>query len=142
MISFVLFPQASQPSMNFNISELVYFASHPQNPQLCNSMYGGQTHSRPQCLRVWECARKLWETLRRRSQNLATWASQRMLFDPTKTFCFFPIYFTAKVLCCFGIRTKGIQLMEPLENFQVSKALVVAAEKILLNVLPSHRFVS
>ena len=24
MISFVLFPQASQPSMNFNISELVY----------------------------------------------------------------------------------------------------------------------
>ena len=25
MISFVLFPQASQPSMNFNISELVYF---------------------------------------------------------------------------------------------------------------------
>ena len=28
-------------------------------------------HSRPQCLRVWECARKLWETLRRSSQNLA-----------------------------------------------------------------------
>ena len=25
MISFVLFPQASQPSMNFNISELVYY---------------------------------------------------------------------------------------------------------------------
>ena len=27
MISFVLFPQASQPFMNFNISELAYFAS-------------------------------------------------------------------------------------------------------------------
>ena len=27
MISFVLFPQASQPSMNFNISELVYSMS-------------------------------------------------------------------------------------------------------------------
>ena len=27
MISFVLFPQASQPCMNFNISELVYFLS-------------------------------------------------------------------------------------------------------------------
>ena len=26
MISFVLFPQASQPSMNFNISELVYYS--------------------------------------------------------------------------------------------------------------------
>ena len=26
MISFVLFPQASLPSMNFNISELVYFS--------------------------------------------------------------------------------------------------------------------
>ena len=23
-----------------------------------------KVHSRPQCLRVWECARKLWETLR------------------------------------------------------------------------------
>ena len=40
MISFVLFAQASQPSMNFNISELVYFASHLQSLQLCNSMYG------------------------------------------------------------------------------------------------------
>ena len=26
MISFVLFPQASQPSMTFNISELVYYS--------------------------------------------------------------------------------------------------------------------
>ena len=40
-------------------------------------------HSRPQCLRVWECARKLWETLRRSSQNLAIWASQRMLLENT-----------------------------------------------------------
>ena len=95
-------------------------------------------HSRPQCLRVWEYARKLWETLRRSSQNLAIWASQRMLFDPTKTFCFFYIYFIAKVLCCFGIRTEEIQLTA-LKNFQVSKALVVAAEKIPLNV-PNHRF--
>ena len=97
-----------------------------------------QDHSRPQCLRVWECARKLWETLRRSSQNLAIWASQPMLFDPTKTFCFFYIYFIAKVLCCFGIRTEEIQLTA-LKNFQVSKALVVAAEKIPLNV-PNHRF--
>ena len=96
------------------------------------------THSRPQCLRVWECARKLWETLPRSSHNLAIWASQRMLFDPTKTFCFFYIYFIAKVLCCFGIRTEEIQL-KTLKNFQVSKALVVAGEKIPLNV-PNHRF--
>ena len=67
-------------------------------------------HSRRQCLRVWECARKLWETVRRSSQNLAIGASQRMLFDRTTTFCFFYIYFIAKVLCCFGIRTEEIQL--------------------------------
>ena len=54
------------------------------------------THSRPQCLRFWECARKLWETLRRSSQNLAIWASQRMLFYPTKTFGFFFIHFITK----------------------------------------------
>ena len=59
---------------------------------------GSGDYSRPQCLRVWECARKLWETLRRSSQNLAIWASQRMLFDPTQTFCFFYICFIAK--CC------------------------------------------
>ena len=100
----------------------------------------GAQHSRLQCIRVWECARKLWETLRLRSQNLAIWASQRMLFDPTKTFCFFYIYFIAKVLCCFGIRTEEIQLTA-LKNFQVSKALVVAAEKIPLNVL-NHRLES
>ena len=50
-------------------------------------------NTRPQCLqRVSECTRKLWETLRRSGQNLAIWASQRMLFDPTKTFCFFYTY--------------------------------------------------
>ena len=65
-------------------------------------------HSRPQCLRLWECARKLRETLHQSSQNLAIWVSQRMLFYPTKTFCFFCIYFIAKVLCCFGIRAKEI----------------------------------
>ena len=64
------------------------------------------------CLRVWECARKLWETQGRSSQNLAIWASQRMLFD---------LYFIAKVLCFFGIRTEEIQLTA-LKNFQVSKA--------------------
>ena len=82
----------------------------------------------------------VWEPLkldqisgqRRSSQNLAIWASQRMLFVPTKTFCFFYIYFIAKVLCCFGITTEEIQLTA-LKNFQGSKALVVAAEKILLN---------
>ena len=95
-------------------------------------------HSRPQCLRGWECARKFWETLRRSSRNLAIWASQRVRFDRTKTCCFFYIYFIAKVLCCLGIRTEEIQLTA-LKNFQVSKALVVAAEKIPLNV-PSHRF--
>ena len=52
-----------------------------------------------------DCWRKLWETLRQRSQNLANWAPQRMLFYPTKTFCFFHIYFVAKALCCFRIRT-------------------------------------
>ena len=95
-------------------------------------------HSRPQCLRVWECALMLWEILRRSSQNLAILASQRMLFDRTKTCCFFYIYFIAKVLCFFGIRTEEIQLTA-LKNFQVFKALVVAAEKIPLNV-PIHRF--
>ena len=123
-------------------------------------------HSRPQCLRVWEyrvrvsygklCAgvtwdqalfscrflnnipagmakrilavavrENVWEPLkldqisgqRRSSQILAIWASQRMLF---------------------GIKTEEIQLTA-LKNFQGSKALVVAAEKIPLNV-PNHRF--
>ena len=82
---------------------------------------------------------KLWETLRRSSQSLAIWASQRMLFDPTKTFCLFYIYFIAKVLWRFGIRTEQIQLTEPLNNFQVFKAPVVATEKIPLNV-SNHRF--
>ena len=95
---------------------------------LRNVLFVGQEHSPPQCLRVWECARKLWETLRRSSQNLAIWASQRMLFDPTKIFCFFYIYLIAKVLCCFGMRTEEIQLTA-LKKFQVFKALVVAAEK-------------
>ena len=98
----------------------------------------GLLNSRAQCLRVWECARKLWETLCRSIQNLAIWASQRMLFDPTKTFSFFYIYFIAKFLSCFGIRTEEIQLTA-LKNFQVAKALVVAAEKIPSNV-PNHRF--
>ena len=53
-------------------------------------------------------AGKLWETLRPSSQILAIWASQRMLF---------------------GIKTEEIQLTA-LKNFQGSKALVVAAEKI------------
>ena len=56
-----------------------------------------------------------------------------MLFDPTKTFSFFYVYFIAKVLCCLDIRTEQKQLTEPLKNFQVSKALMVASEKIRLN---------
>ena len=75
----------------------------------------------------------LWETLRRSRQNPTIWASQRMLFDLTKPFGFFYIYFIAKVLCCFSIKTEEIQLTA-LKNFQVSKALVVAGEKIPLNV--------
>ena len=47
------------------------------------SVMSSTGHSRPQCLRVWECARKLWETLRRSSQNLAIGASQRMLLENT-----------------------------------------------------------
>ena len=47
-----------------------------------------------------------------------------MLFDPTKTFCFFYIYFIAKVLYCLAIRTEEIQLTA-LKNFQVSKTLEV-----------------
>ena len=62
-----------------------------------------------------------------------------MLFDPTKTFCFFYIHFIAKVLCCFGIRAEEIHLTEPFKNFPVTRALVVAAEKIPLNV-PNHKF--
>ena len=62
-----------------------------------------------------------------------------MLIDPTKIFCLSYVYFIAKVLCCLGIRTEEIQLTEPLKNFQVAKALVVAAEKISLNV-HNHRF--
>ena len=41
-------------------------------------------------------------------------------------------------VCCFGIRTEEIQLTA-VKNFQVSKTLVVAAEKIPLN-FPNHRF--
>ena len=69
--------------------------------------------------------------------------SQRMLFDPTPNFLLFYIYFigqsAAEVLGCFGIRTEEIQLTESLKNLQVSKALVVAADKIPLNV-SNHRF--
>ena len=54
---------------------------------------------------------------------MAIWASQRVLFDLTETFCFFYIYFIAKVL----------------KSFQVSKAFLVAAEKIPLNSA-NHRF--
>ena len=64
-----------------------------------------QAHAPTQCLvetnldpsaYASDSLRKLWETLRRRSQSLASWASQRMLFNPTKTFCFLYVYFTAK----------------------------------------------
>ena len=46
--------------------EEIFFCFDPQHGRLVtwlqtkNSMYGGQTHSRPQCLRVWECAEELW----------------------------------------------------------------------------------
>ena len=50
----------------------------------------------------------------------------------------FYVYFIAKVLCCFGIRTEEIQLTA-LKNSQVSKAFVEAVEEIPLKV-PNHRF--
>ena len=81
--------------------------------------------------------RKLWETLRRSSQNLAICASQRMLFDPTKTPLSASFTSTSSRKSCFGNRTEEIQLTA-LKNFQVSEALVVAAEKIPLNV-SNHR---
>ena len=60
-----------------------------------------------------------------------------MRFDPaTKTFCFFYIYFIAKVLCFFGIRTEEIQLTA-LKIFKYPR--LVAAGKIPFNV-PNHRF--
>ena len=80
------------------------------------------------------------------SRKLCAGVAKIWLFGPhsacsliqPKLFPLFYIYFIAKVLCCFGIRTEEIQLTA-LKNFQVSKALVVAAEKIPLNV-PNHRF--
>ena len=98
-------------------------------------------HSRPQCLGVWECFRKLWE--------LCDGVAKIWLFGPhrecsliqPKLFASFISTSSRKsyaALCCFGIRTEEIQLTA-LKNFQVSKALVVAAEKIPLNV-PNHRF--
>ena len=39
MISFVLFPQASQPSMNFNISELVYWTIFFQVSRHCKAWW-------------------------------------------------------------------------------------------------------
>ena len=67
-----------------------------------------------------DSARKLRETLRQRSQNLAIWASQRMLFYPTKTFGFFYNLFHLEISCSFGIWTEET---EPLKNFQIHKAL-------------------
>ena len=83
-------------------------------------------------------AGKIWETLRRSSQNLADFGLTAHALWSNPKYCFFYIYSIAKVLCCFGIRTEEIQLTA-LKNFQGSKALVVAAEKIPLNV-PNHRF--
>ena len=41
-------------------------------------------HSRPQALHFLDCARGLWGTLRKRSQNLAMPVAQRMLSAKTK----------------------------------------------------------
>ena len=70
----------------FGCSRFVLVVSVPRKRPLQTA------HSRPQCLRVWKCARKLWETLRRSSQNLAIWVSQRMLFDPTQTVCLYLLH--------------------------------------------------
>ena len=42
--------------------------------------------------------RKLWETVRLRIQNLAFWASQRLLFDPTKFASLFLLHRESLVL--------------------------------------------
>ena len=60
-----------------------------------------------------------------------------MLFDPTKTPLFASFISTSSRKSRFGIRSEEIQLTA-LKNFQVSEALVVAAEKIPLNV-SNHR---
>ena len=60
-----------------------------------------------------------------------------MLFHPNPNFLLLLYLLHREVLCCVGIRTEEIQLTA-VKNFQVSKALVVAAEKIPLNV-PNHR---
>ena len=53
-----------------------------------------------------DSARKLWETLRRPSQNLAIWTAQRILFYPMRTFVFFYIYFIAKFLAPSELKLK------------------------------------
>ena len=65
-----------------------------------------------------ESSRKLWETLRRRSQNLAIWA-----FNSTKTFCFFYIYVIARFRAPSELELKK-------RSLQVPNALEVVAEKI------------
>ena len=80
------------------------------------------------------------------SGKLCTGVAKIWLFGPhsacsliqPKLFAFFYIYFIAKVLCCFSIRIEEIHLTA-LKDFQVSKALGIATEKIPLNV-PNHRF--
>ena len=91
---------------NFLISYRVYMMTGLFHISLFEgTLHVDKMHSRPQCLRVWKCARKLCETLRRSGQNLAIWASQRMLFDQPKRFakrfayiCFIAKCFVASVL--------------------------------------------
>ena len=70
-----------------------------------------------------DSSRKLWETVRRRSQDLAIWALQRMLFNSTKTFCFFYIYVIARFRAPSELELKK-------RSLQVPNALEVVAEKI------------
>ena len=79
------------------------------------------THSRPQCLLVWDA--------RFNSEKLCAGVAKIWFFGPhsacsfipKKTFFFFYIYFIAKVLCCFGIRTEEINgVLEEFSGIQGS----------------------
>ena len=47
MISFVLFPEASQPSMNFNISKLVYSNYGRHDKEMDSFIYNNNIYESP-----------------------------------------------------------------------------------------------
>ena len=74
-----------------------------------------------------DCARKLWETLRRPSQNLAIWTAHCMLFYPTKTFVLFYIYFIEKFLAPSELELKK---RSPWRIFRYTRLLTVVATEV------------